>query len=156
MDLGQIIDTALRLYRQNFGELLAIAAITLPLDIINAVGIGLISDKLVAGIVSAVLAIPSALIGLVAIAGITRAVADLGDGVAPDFNRVYRQVLPRLGALLLTALRVIVIVLALTVTIVGIPYAIYLGIRWTFFAQEVVIELLHVQGFKLLEGTSGL
>jgi len=140
MDMGQIIDTAIRLYRLNFGEFLAIAAVTLPLSAASAVIGGLIEDEVVAAIVTVVLVIPSMALGLVAQAGIARAVADVADGVAPDFNSVYGRVLERLGTLLVTALRVAVIVVALGVTIIGIPFAIYLMVRWVFFTQTIIID----------------
>ncbi|MCJ7491989.1 MAG: hypothetical protein MUP15_07565 [Dehalococcoidia bacterium] len=140
MDVGQIIDTAIRLYRLNFGEFLAIAAITLPVSAASAIAGGLIEDKVVAAIVTAALAIPSIAIGLVAQAAIARAVADIDEGVAPDFNSVYGRVLPRVGTLFLTALRVAVIVLALCLTIVGIPFAIYFMVRWVFFTQTIIID----------------
>ena len=140
MDVGQIIDTAIRLYRLNFGEFLAIAAITLPVSAASAIAGGLIGDKVVAAIVTAALAIPSIAIGLVAQAAIARAVADIDEGVAPDFNSVYGRVLPRVGTLFLTALRVAVIVLALCLTIVGIPFAIYFMVRWVFFTQTIIID----------------
>jgi hypothetical protein len=140
MDMGQIIDTAIRLYRLNFGEFLAIAAVTLPVSAASAIIGGLIDDKVVAAIVTVALAVPSVAIGLVAQAAIARAVADIDEGVAPDFNSVYGRVLPRVGRLFLTALRVAVIVVALGITIVGIPFAIYFMVRWAFFTQAIVIE----------------
>ena len=140
MDLSQIIDTAIRLYRLNFGELLAIAAVTLPISAASAIVGGLIDDKIVAAIVTVALAIPSVIMGLIAQAAIARAYADVADGAAPDFESVYSRVLPYAGTLILTALRIVVIVMALAITIVGIPFAIYVMIRWAFFAQAIVIE----------------
>jgi hypothetical protein len=140
MDLSQIIDGAIRIYRLNFGELLAIAAVTLPVSAASAIVGGLIDDKIVAAIVTVALAIPSVIIGLIAQAAIARAYADVADGAAPDFESVYSRVLPCAGRLILTALRIVVIVMALGITIVGIPFAIYVMIRWAFFAQAIVIE----------------
>jgi hypothetical protein len=140
MDLGQIIDGAIRLYRLNCGELLAMAAVTLPVSAASAIIGGLIDDAVIAAIVTVALAVPSVAIGLVAQAAIARAVADIDEGVAPDFNSVYGRVLPRVGTLFLTALRVAVIVVALGITIVGIPFAIYFMVRWAFFTQTIVID----------------
>jgi hypothetical protein len=123
MDMGQIIDAAIRLYRLHFGELLAMAAVTLPVGATSAIIGGLIEDATVAAIVTVALAIPSVAIGLVAQAAIARAVADIDEGAAPDFNSAYGRVLPQLGTLFLTALRVAVIVVALGITIIGIPFA---------------------------------
>jgi len=140
MDMGQMIDTAIRLYRMNFGEFLAIASVALPVNAAGAIIAGLIEDKVVAAVVGGALAVPGVFIALIAQAAIARAVADVDDGAAPDFESVYRRVLPRVGTLLLTLLRIIVIALALGITIVGIPFAIYLVIRWAFFTQAIVIE----------------
>ena len=139
-DLSQLIDTAIRVYRLNFGEFLAIAAVTLPLSAASAIVGGLIDDKVVAAIVAVVLAIPGVAIALLAQAAIARAVADVAEGIPPDFNYVYARVLERLGTLFITFLRVMVIFLALCITIVGIPFAIYLAVRWAFFTQAIVIE----------------
>jgi hypothetical protein len=84
--------------------------------------------------------IPVLVVNIIVTAAIARAIADVADGQSADFNRAYRQVLDRLGTLLLAALRVIGITLLLAMTIIGIPFAIYLGIRWFFIAQAVVIE----------------
>ena len=140
MDLGQIIDAAIRIYRLNFGEFLAIAAVTLPVSAASAIIGGLIADKVIAAIVTVALAVPSVAIGLIAQAAIARAIADIDEGVAPDFNSIYGRILPRVGTLFLTALRVAVIVVALGITIVGIPFAIYFMVRWAFFTQTIVID----------------
>lgn len=140
MDIGQIIDTAIRTYRLNFGEFLAIAAVAVPLNAAGAIIAGLIADAVVGAIVSIALLIPTVIVSIIAQAAIARAVADVADGAVPDFESVYRRVLSRVGTLLVTVLRIIVIVLALFITIVGIPFAIYFAIRWAFVAQAIVIE----------------
>jgi hypothetical protein len=139
-DLGQIVDTALKVYRQNFGEFLAIAAVTVPIGAIGAVVGSLISDKVVSVIVTVAFSVPSAVISLVAVAAIVRGIADVAEGVPPDFNYVYSRVLKRLGTLFLTLLRILVIFVALCITVVGIPFAIYLTVRWAFFTQAIIIE----------------
>jgi len=140
MDIGQIIDAAIRVYRMNFGEFLAIAAVVVPINAAGAIITGLIEDAVVAAIVSIALLVPTVMVSIIAQAAIARAVADVADGAAPDFESVYRRVLSRAGTLLVTLLRVMVIVLALFITIVGIPFAIYFTIRWMFIAQAIVIE----------------
>jgi hypothetical protein len=139
-DLGQNIDAALKVYRQNFGEFLGIAAVTMPISAIAAIAGSLIQDRVTATIVGVCLVIPNILVALVAQAAMVRAIADVADGVPPDFNFVYARVLERLGKLFSTFLRVLVIVLALCITIVGIPFGIYLVVRWAFFTQVVIIE----------------
>jgi hypothetical protein len=140
MDMGQIVNTAIRVYRRNFGEFVAMAAVTLPISAAAAIVSGMVADATVAAIVTVAFAIPNIAVGLIAQAAITRAVADVDEGVAADFNSSYGRVLPLVGRLFLTALRVAVIVVALGVTIVGIPFALYYMIRWAFFTQAIVIE----------------
>jgi len=140
MDMGQIINTAIGLYRLNFGEFLAMAAVALPLNAAGAIVGGLIEDEVTAAVVTAAFTFPAVIVALVAQAAIARAVADVADGATPDFESVYRRILPYIGTLLLTVLRIIVIVLALGITIVGIPFAVYFMVRWAFFAQAIVIE----------------
>jgi len=139
-DLTQIIDTALRLYRRNFGEFVAIAAVTLPIDVISAGVSFAIANTVVATVVMVLLDIPSFAIAIVAGAAVARSIADTGEGLAPDFYRAYREVLPRLRDLLLATVRVFGIVLLLSVTIIGIPFAAYFAIRWAFFSQAIVID----------------
>ena len=139
-DLSQIIDGAISLYRQNFGEFLGIAAVALPVDVVAAVVPGVIHNRIASLIATVLISIPTLVVSIVVTAAIARAVADVADGHPADFNRAYRQVLDRLGALLLAALRVIGITVLIAMTVVGIPFAIYLGVRWFFIAQAVVIE----------------
>ncbi len=140
MELGQIVNTAIKVYRQNFGEFLAIAAVTLPISAIGAILGGLIEDRVTAGVVVAVFTVLSAVITLVADAALVRGVADVAEGIPPDFNYVYVRVFERLGALFLTVLRVLVIFIALCITVVGIPFAVYFLVRWAFVTQTVIIE----------------
>jgi hypothetical protein len=140
MELGQIIEGAIRTYRLHFGELLAIAAVTLPVNAIGAIIAGLIEDKVIATAVTIGFAVPAIVIGLAAQAAIARAYADVADGETPDFESTYKRVLPAFGRLFVTALRIFIVVVALAITVVGIPFAIYFMIRWVFFAQAIVIE----------------
>jgi len=140
MELGQIIDRSLTLYRLNFPELVAMAAITLPIDIVSALAAAAITDAIVLTIASIPLYVVSIAVTVVATAAIARAVDDVADGRPPDFNRSYRYILERLGTLLLSALRVFGRVVLAAVTIVGIPLAVYLLVRWIFFPQAIAID----------------
>ena len=71
---------------------------------------------------------------------VVQAVADIRAGRTPSFGRAYRTVLDKLGALAGAAIRSLVIILALAVTIVGIPWAIARVVRWSFFGQAVVLD----------------
>jgi hypothetical protein len=140
MDLSQIVNTAIKVYRQNFGEFLGIAGLTLPLFIASAVSAALITNTFVYLGVNLALAIPGVLLGIPAQAAIARAIADVSEGIVPEFGSVYGRVFERIGPLLLTAFRVAGIFVVLCATVVGIPFAIYLAIRWAFFTQAVILE----------------
>jgi hypothetical protein len=139
-DLSQIIDTALRLYRRNFGEFLAIAAVALPLTVVNAIILLAIRNPWVGFLVALPTTVASTVVDILAATAIARTIADIADGLPADFYRAYRQVLGRLGDLLLAGLRVLIPLVLISVTIVGIPFAIYLSVRWAFVSQAVVIE----------------
>ncbi len=64
--------------------------------------------------------------------------AYLGGHITVDaaFKQVARRFLPYLGSSLLLMLTIGL----LAITIIGIPFAIYFGTRWSFYAQAVLIE----------------
>lgn len=140
MELGQIIDRSLTLYRLNFPELVAMAAVTLPIDIVSALAAAAITDAVILTVVSIPLYAVSIAVTVVATAAIARAVDDIADGRLADFNRGYRYVAERLRTLMLAALRVFLPVVLAAVTVVGIPLAVYLLVRWIFFPQTVAID----------------
>jgi len=140
MVLGEILGEALTLYRRNFAVFLGIAAAILPISL--AISIGSMTIIPLKGAISAALPLMIAglAVDLIATAAIAYAVANIADGLPAGFGRSYRQVQGRLGDLLLAALRGIVVPMLIAITIIGIPFAIYLGIRWWFFPQAVIIE----------------
>lgn len=68
------------------------------------------------------------------------AVADIQQGRQPSVRRAYAAVWTHLRSLLRAGVRAFAIVTLLTLTIVGIPWAIARVIRWTFIGQAVVID----------------
>ncbi len=84
------------------------------------------------------------------------AFAALGGG-NPSFIQSYRVVLGKLGALVELVLRQWGAVVLLAITIVGIPFAIRLLVRWSFGTQAVVLDGLGAKGAiasscRLVEG----
>jgi hypothetical protein len=57
-----------------------------------------------------------------------------------EYGRAYKQALRRYGTLVLTTLLQGLALLLLTITVIGIPAAIYFAVRWAFVYQAVVIE----------------
>jgi hypothetical protein len=64
MDMGQIIDGAIRLYRLNFGEFLAIAAVTLPLNAAAQSSADLSTTRPAGDVLAA--AVPTLIVALIA------------------------------------------------------------------------------------------
>jgi len=147
MAVGRIIDWALRIYRAHFPAFFLIACVTVPLNLLSGVLPGtLFASSNSPGqdardaLVLAALFVPQAFVNYLATAAIATSVADVDREIAPDFGRAYDVVFSRLGALLAAGLRVFVPFLLLSATIVGIPVAIWLLIRWSFVEQVVMIE----------------
>jgi hypothetical protein len=83
------------------------------------------------------------LIASVGIAGAVAAALDqLDAGRRMTARHAYRLALRRLRALAGALLVEVLIVLALVVSVVGIPVAVYLLVRWAFVAQTGVVEQL--------------
>ena len=139
MDMGQIVNTAIRVYRRNFGEFVAIAAVALPIVAGFAVTEALV-DGSTWNVVGAALLIPLLAVVIIVQAAITQAVVDIADGVAPEFNSVYLRVFRRLGLLLTSGLRVFLGMVVLCLTVVGIPFAMYLLVRWIMFTPVIMTQ----------------
>lgn len=140
MEMGQMLERALVFYRQYPGPLVLIAAITLPLNLLSAAVSRAVEDATRAALISLPISVAGSLVSLLALGALARAVADVALGMPPDFSRSYDAVFERLGRLILAALRAFIIVALLVITLVGIPFAIYLAVRWTFFVQAVTLE----------------
>lgn len=57
-----------------------------------------------------------------------------------SFSRAYRFAWSRAGFLMGSVLLYYLIIFALVITIIGIPAAVYLGIRWSFIRQAALLE----------------
>jgi hypothetical protein len=68
------------------------------------------------------------------------AVRDIQRGRQPEVWRSFRQAYRHLGPLALALVIVAVVTGALTFVIIGIPVAIWLGVRWWFFSQAIVLD----------------
>ncbi len=162
-DLGQIVGFAYRVYARNFAVLFGLALLTVPVRVLQ----GVIEDRLdgVAQSLAGLLALPEALVGLIASGAIVFAVHEISGGTQPEFMRDLDAAFERIGPLILTtllagALAIVAIFAAplLAVywlfqsdaTIDGkrnwwlaiVPglLAIYLGVRWVFVPQTVMLE----------------
>ena len=145
-DLSEIIKAALHLYRQNFAPLFVIAAIVIPLGIASAT---LAPDPVdfgetyeAGGELFAFLGIVllGALVTVLAGAAIIVALAHIDQGGLPEFSSAFDMAFERAGALFGAALRAVAIVFLLSVTVIGIPWAIQRMVRWLFVFQAVMLD----------------
>ena len=159
MGFTDILDSIFSLYRNNFQLFLRICAVyfvfncvlslmagIVPLLLLSSSGLSMMEAIL--GLVFAILVLVVLVLGIVAtfvvtlfaVGGLTFASAQtyLGRHISARtaFRQVKRRFWPFLGGHLLWML----VVGALTITIIGIPFAIYFGTRWVFWSLAVLVE----------------
>jgi hypothetical protein len=128
-DVGSRLSKSFSLYRGYFVPFFLMALITFPLTALAAVWeFGF------------VFTIPNALIGLVASAAIILGVEQALPGKAPEPGASLSAAMDRFGRLIEYALRTLGAVLGLAITIIGIPWAIRVGIRWFFGSQAIMLH----------------
>ena len=143
LTLGGLIEEMLRLYQQNFVSLVAIVAIVQVAAAIVAGLLGLLAHTgvlLLAGIFGILAAVVYFVAIFLQAGALTLAIADDYLGQPITIQRAYEGAQHRLGGLIGTSLLIGLIVAVLAITVVGIPVAIWLGIRWVFSSQIVMLE----------------
>lgn len=73
-------------------------------------------------------------------AALVAAVADVVEGRAPRLERAYRRVVRCAHRLLAAGVIELVALVALALTVVGLPLAIYFAVRWAFVQQRIVLR----------------
>jgi len=139
-DLGQIVEATIGLYTQNLAPLLWIASVVIPLGIAGAAFQYAIDDPVAEAIVTGPIFLLQAVVSLLAAAAIIAALVEIDAGRPADFSSAYDVAYARLWTLIGAILRVFVIVLLFAITIIGIPLAIYRGVRWLFVEQAVILD----------------
>jgi hypothetical protein len=139
-ELSQIMQTAFKLYGQNFSVLFRIAAVVVPLGIALGIFQTSIRNQAIAVPLFVLISVGQIAVNLLASAALIAALADIDAGRAPDFGRAYDTAFERFLALAGAVLRVTFHVLLLAITIVGIPWAIQRLIRWVFVEQAVILD----------------
>ena len=146
--LGGIIGETFRVYRQRFWPFIAIVAVVqIPLFIFtDTLGVGMIDEAqdieqfdvpvgpiLILGVLS--------FVGSVLMFGaLVHAAFQHYERSEVSITRAYEIVWQRIISLLGASIIVFLPTVLMAITIVGIPFAIYFGIRWGFISQAVVIE----------------
>ncbi|MET0461184.1 MAG: hypothetical protein ABW195_18180, partial [Ilumatobacteraceae bacterium] len=153
--VGEIFRLAATELRRHPATFAAAAALAIPIAILAAVagivfshapvigafvqvadptdaGARLVSSTIIA---SAVIVLPYTLISAL-VAGV---LDDTGDARA-DIGAAWRGVRRRAGALVTALLLAVVSVVLVSFTVVGLPIAVWLFVRWLFLPQAVVLE----------------
>ncbi len=148
-DLGGIIDELFKVYRKNFWSFIGIvAAAEIPLLLMGALlswyastspleGTG---ERTLVSLLTVVLVIASILAGLLMTVAVVYAVAGHYLGKRIEIGQAYQFTLGRLGSLVGAAFLSGLAVVAMAITLIGIPAAIYFGITWAFIVPAVVLE----------------
>ena len=155
---GQIYRTARLIYARNLRLFLGIGLAFIPLGILGALiqkaffdltGVGAFveeerTDSIATGITALVfgqLTTIAASVLVTAVVALALARAD-ESGQRPNAVRAYRAVVPHLGSLAWAWTRVVVVSLLLTISVVGIPFAVVYLVRKAVLTQACVLEHL--------------
>jgi hypothetical protein len=158
---GSIVTSGWQMFRHHLRLFLGIGLLFLPLGVLITVvqflifRVGGLSDLVdSAGASNAFVAIPALALGvLLTVLGLTivqavvaLAMIELDEGRDVSARAAYRLVWPRLQPLVGSLLVAAIAVALLAVTVIGIPFGIWLLIRWSFIAQVVALEHHAVRG----------
>jgi Vacuolar protein sorting-associated protein 62 len=152
---GSIVTSGWQMYRHHLGLFLGIGLLFVPLGVLitlvqwllfRVAGLHDLVDS--AGETNAFVAIPALALGvLLTLLGLTvvQAVVSLAMVELDEDRRIsplaaYRLVRPRLRPLVESLLTAAIAVALLSVTVVGLPIAIWLLVRWSLLSQVVVLE----------------
>jgi hypothetical protein len=147
LSAGDIVDEAIGLYRRNFRLFLSIGAVVLvPAGVIQLV-LALLAGDAALGIFTIsslswwVLSVLVSFVSYVAvISTMALAASERWMDRPITVGEAFRRVSERLGSLVGLVLLYGAILLGLSVTIVGIPFAIYLFVAWLLSVQVLLVE----------------
>ncbi len=152
LSLGDIVRWAVISYRQHFNEFFPIAAVGIPGGLLSSVLAARAGNEPEDVALLLAYLLPAMLSAWLVNAALVMAASEAWEGVAPDLVRSFREVLRRAPPLVGAGTLQYAAMLALTFTIVGIPVAIYLAVRWAFVQQQI---MLRGQGMIAAFGSSG-
>jgi len=147
-DLGDIVGETFKIYRRNFLRLIAIVAIievilgilgyllTLP-----AIAITGANASLAPFVLIIIILVVCSIVGYAMMEGaLIHAVSEHSLGQTINIGRAYGFAWRRLGAMIGAEILAGLALLGMAITIVGIPFAIYFGVRWAFIWQTALVE----------------
>jgi hypothetical protein len=154
---GQIYRAAWRLYRRYAPLFLGIGVIFIPLSVVTAIVQGIVfkytglgtlvdeasADPIVAGAIALLFGELSTIVATVLVTGAAAEALDRIDGGDHvDAVTAYRGIAPNLVSLGWAWLRIIVVASVLTLTVIGIPVAVFYLVRKAVTTQACVVEEL--------------
>ena len=128
MGFADILDTTFSIYRKHFPLFLGISAIYFTSHVVLTVFSHWITD------------LCDIAISFLSCAGSASASAHIYIGRRVTVRSAFGQVMLRLKSYVGSGVLWLLVVLALSFTIIGIPVAIFLGTRWGFFPLTVLVE----------------
>jgi hypothetical protein len=129
-EFDEVLGRSIRIYQAHAPTLLAIAAIAVPASFTGLAG---------SGFAVFILNIVGLVLTLVVLAALIRATAVAADGGRPSFSDSYGIVMEKFSTLLSVYLRTFGAAVGLALTIVGIPFAVRLLVRWYFAPQSAML-----------------
>jgi hypothetical protein len=152
---GQIRSAAGRIYRQNLALFVAIGALFIPLGFLLAAVQWVVFqtpyEDTVSGFFSRNLAVEAVialaignvassllvwLVGLATLTAVARIESRKDNSVLED----YREMARKFPAVVVPRLKAVAIVVLLTVTVVGIPWAVRHVVRWAFIEEAILLD----------------
>ncbi len=147
LSVSEIIDETFQLYRQKFVLFASISAVlTIPLGIIQILEQIAInrqtttSGLLSVGLMTLVITVLQFLVRLGILSAIIYAASELRLGRNPGVQESYTQGMDHLPAMIKVTLMISIILVLTSITIIGIPVAIYLGVCWLLALLVSVVE----------------
>jgi hypothetical protein len=151
---GQIITSSFAIYRSRPTLFLGIGAIFVPLGVLAAgvqalldslTPVGPIADLVEGTALDGALALAAGMIQFgiaywLVISAVVASLAITDRGQRVGVTNAYELTFSRFRPLVGARLRAIGIIALLSVTLIGIPLAVYLGVRWTFLEQAVLFD----------------
>jgi hypothetical protein len=155
--LGQILHASARVYRENPRLYMGIGLLFLPVSLVvagiqqllfNLIGLDVLAD--VTGQTNAAVVAAALSIGLVVMpivltvvqAMVASSLTDAAEKRELIPRTAYAAIKERIGPLIQALAATALVVVALQVTVIGVPLAVWVLVRWSLFAQCVVLERL--------------
>jgi hypothetical protein len=143
-----------RLYREHFRLFAGIGAILAPAILVVSAVQYLLSNSPefaamttitedspeLQGLLGAVSLLQRGILLIVVTPAVIQAVSDITAGTTPSVGRAFREGWRKVPGYLWTFVRATVILFLLTISIIGIPWAVNRGVRWLFGGQAAMLD----------------